>query len=325
MTKRILITRQFPIVGAELLGSQGYELTQWAEDRPMTYDELLEAAKDKHAIYCTLTDKIDKNLIDACTDLEVISQFAVGFDNIDISAATKRGIPVGYTPDVLSGATADIAFLLLLATSRKLSFLQNTISKGEWQYFRPNLYLGQELNNKTLGVFGLGRIGIEMAKRCKGAYNMDIIYHNRNRNPKAEKELGAQYVDFNTLLNKSDVVSVHCALTEDTKEIFNKTAFNKMKSDAIFINTARGMVHNETDLIEALQNKCIWGAGLDVTNPEPMLPDNPLLTMENVTVMPHVGSGTVETRGKMAEMTANNIIEFYNTGKMPHCVNIEVF
>lgn len=319
--KKVLITRQFPEIGSQLLKNEGFDIVQWEHDRPMTYDELLEHSKDKHAIYCTLTDRLDKHLIESCPNLEIISQFAVGYDNIDVQSATTCGIPVGYTPDVLSGATADIAFLLLLATSRKLNFLQNSITKGEWKYFRPNSYLGQELNNKTLGVFGLGRIGVEMAKRCKGAYNMNIIYHNRNRNLKAEEELGAKYVSFDALLAESDVLSVHCALTDDTKDIFNKQAFAKMKTSSIFVNTARGQVHNESDLIDALQAGTIWGAGLDVTNPEPMQADSPLLSMENVTIMPHVGSGTLETRGKMAEMTANNIIEFYKNGKVPHCVN----
>src|SRR5690606_33045899 len=196
--------------------------------------------------------------------------------------------------------------------------------KGEWTYFKPKANLGIELKNKTLGIFGLGRIGIEMAKRCKGAYNMDIIYTNSKPNLDAEKEIDARYVDFQTLLLESDVISVHSSLNKQTEGIFNKDAFSKMKPTSIFINTSRGMVHNELDLIEALNTNSIWGAGLDVTNPEPMLPNNPLLEMENVCVLPHIGSATIEARNDMARLAATNIIEYYKNNNVPHIINPEV-
>lgn len=176
----------------------------------------------------------------------------------------------------------------------------------------PRANLGQEPKGKALGIFGMGKIGMEMARRCKGAYGMDIYYHNRNRNQEAEQELDAKYVSFEELLKVSDIVSTHCALTTETKGIFNKEAFKKMKSSAIFINTARGGVHNEPDLIDALNNQEIWGAGLDVTNPEPMKADNPLLFMENVCVLPHIGSATVKARDEMARLAALNIIQYAN-------------
>jgi glyoxylate reductase len=171
----------------------------------------------------------------------------------------------------------------------------------------------------------MGRIGMVMAQRCRGAFNMEIIYHNRSRNAEAEKLFHARYVSFDELLKQSDVLSVHSVLSDETRGLFNKDVFSRMKRNAIFINTSRGGVHNEPDLIEALQTETIWGAGLDVTNPEPMHADNPLLQMPNVAVLPHIGSATVEARNGMARLAAENIIEFYASGNMPHCVNREVF
>lgn len=291
----------------------------------MTQLELISSAKQNNALMCTVTEKIDKVFLDECRNLEIISQFAVGHDNIDVKEATRLGIPIGYTPDVLSEATADVAFGLLIATSRKMFYLSRTILKGNWDYFRPKEHLGIELKNKTLGIFGLGRIGVEMAKRCKGAYGMDIIYRNRTPNKHAEELLGAKAVSFDYLIQHSDVLSVHCSLNEETKGLFDEEVFKKMKKTAIFVNTSRGLVHNEMDLYEALKNGDIWGAALDVTNPEPMKPDNPLLSLENVAVLPHIGSATVETRDKMSRLAAQNIIEFYKGNKIPGIVNPEVF
>jgi len=322
--KRVLVSRIFPAIGVELLRGAGFTVTAWDQDRPMTQDELTEKARAHDALLCTLSDKIDGRFLTECPHLDIISQFAVGYDNIDVAEATRLGIPVGYTPDAMSEATADIAFGLMIATSRKMFYMHKQILSGGWNYFRPNANLGMELTGKTLGIFGLGRIGMEMAKRCRGAYGMRVIYHNRTRNLKAEQEYSAEHVDFPTLLAQSDVLSVHCALTPDTRELFNKTAFSQMKPTSIFINTSRGMVHNEPDLIEALRTGTIWGAGLDVTNPEPMQPDNPLLQMENVSVLPHVGSATMEAREEMARMAAENIIDYYKNHRIPHIVNPEV-
>jgi glyoxylate reductase len=324
MKKKILVSRRYPGKGLRLLEDQDFHLTLWEKDRPMTQVELIEQAKGHHALLCTLTDRIDPHFLDKCRHLEIISQFAVGYDNIDIASATRLGIPIGYTPDAMSEATADIAFGLMIAVARKMFFLHKTIINGKWGYFNPTGNLGCELKNKTLGIFGLGRIGVKMAQRCKSAYNMDIIYHNRHRNKTAEKRLNAMYMDFDDLLAQSDVLSVHCALTRETKEIFNQSTFKKMKPSAIFINTARGPVHQEQDLTLAVQAGEIWGAGLDVTNPEPMQPDNPLLFMENVCVLPHVGSGTKEARNQMSVLAAMNIIEFYRHRRIPHIVNPEV-
>jgi glyoxylate reductase len=320
----ILVSREVPAKGIDLLRNSGFFVTIWPLDRPMTPSELIEEGKKNNALICLSADKIDKNFLNECKHLDIISQFAAGYDNIDLAEATRLGIPVGNAPDAMSDATADIAFGLMLAVSRKFFYMHKTIAKGEWKFFRPMANLGMEMKHKTLGVFGLGRIGMEMAKRCRGAYEMNIIYHNRGRNETAEKTLNAKRVSFEELLQQSDVLSVHSVLNEETRGIFNKTAFDKMKATSIFINTSRGGVHNEQDLIDALNNGKIWGAGLDVTNPEPMKPGNPLLDMENVAILPHIGSATIEARTEMSRQAAVNVIEFYKGNRIPNWLNPEV-
>lgn len=321
---KIFVSRIFPALAVDLLKDAGFSVTAWSEDRPPTQDELIEKAKVHNAVYIAATEKIDKKFLNECSHLDIISQFAVGYDNIDVAEATRLGIPIGFTPGAMSDATADIAFGLMIATARKMFYLHKSIIDGKWAFFRPTANLGMELKKKTLGVYGLGRIGMEMAKRCKGAYDMKILYHNRKPNLIAEQQLNAELVDFSGLLSRSDVISVHCSLSAETREVFNKEAFSQMKPTSIFINTSRGSVHNERDLTEALKNGVIWGAGLDVTNPEPMHQDNPLLQMANVTVLPHIGSATVEARNEMARLAAVNIIEFYKNKRVPHIVNPSV-
>jgi glyoxylate reductase len=320
---KVFVTRDIPSIGIDLLKEQGFIVEVWPHEWPMTSAELIEAGKKTNAMLTLLTDSINKNFLNECKHLDIISQFSVGYDNIDIPEATKLGIPIGYAPGAMSDATADVAFGLMLAVSRKMFYMHKSIAKGEWTYFKPKANLGIELKNKTLGIFGLGRIGMEMAIRCKGAYKMNIIYHNRKRNEEAEKLLNAQWVSFEELLRQSDVLSVHCALNKESLDIFNKDAFSKMKPTSIFINTARGGVHNEKDLLEALNKKNIWGAGLDVTNPEPMDANNPLLSMPNVAIVPHIGSSTEEARNEMARLAALNIVEFYKHNKVPNIVNPE--
>jgi glyoxylate reductase len=318
---KVFITRDIPSTGIDMLKKEGFNISVWPHDRPIPTDELIKEGKKANAVLCISTDKIDAGFLNECTHLDIISQFAAGYDNINVAEATKLGIPLGYAPGAMSDATADIAFGLMIAVSRKFFYMHKRISKGEWTHFRPKANLGMELKNKTLGIFGLGRIGMEMAKRCKGAYNMNILYNNRKPNEEAEKSLRASWVSFDDLLRQSDVVSVHCALSEETRGIFNKSAFSQMKPTSIFINTSRGPVHNEEDLVEALQEGIIWGAGLDVTNPEPMKQDNPLLEMENVAILPHIGSATIEARNEMSRMAAINIIEFYKGNKIPNQIN----
>lgn len=304
---------------------KGIEVIQWHEKRELTQQELIDNSKKVQGIILSGRIKADAEFLQECSHLKVISLFSAGFDNIDVAEATKLGIPIGHTPDVLSKATADTAFLLLLATSRKAFYHHRRIVNGDWDFFEPNANLGIDIHGKTLGVFGLGNIGFEMAKLCKNAYGMNIIYHNRSTNECAEKELGAQKVSFEELLSQSDVLSVHANLSAGVRGVFNADAFSAMKPTAIFINTARGQMHNEQDLKHALEKGIIWGAGLDVTNPEPMDKDNPLLYMPNVAVLPHIGSYVYETRDAMALLAAQNCIAGLKDEKLPKCVNPEVY
>lgn len=322
---KVFVTRAIPETGIKMMKDAGLDITQWLEKRDLTQKELIAYCLNHDALLSSGANKIDKIFLHKCSHLKVISLLSVGYDNVDIEEATKLCIPVGNTPGVLSGATADTAFLLMLATSRKAFYNYKKIIKGEWEFYDPIVDLGMELSNKTLGIFGLGKIGYVMAKRCVGAYDMKVIYHNRHHNKEAEKKLGAKRVSFDELLQQSDVLSIHTALTNETKGVFDKEAFAKMKPTSIFINTARGAIHNEKDLILALQNKTMWGAGLDVTNPEPMLPDNPLLNMPNVCVLPHIGSATIEARNAMAKIAATNVIAGLKGERLMHVVNEEVY
>jgi lactate dehydrogenase-like 2-hydroxyacid dehydrogenase len=322
---KVFITRLIPDAAIEKLASAGIEIFQWKEKRELTPAELIEKCQPVNALISAGYNKIDASFLKASKHLKVIALHSVGFDNVDVEEATRLKIPIGNTPGVVSSATADVAFLLMLAVSRKAFFQHQRIVNGDWKFFEPTAFLGQSLQGKTLGIFGLGKIGFELAKRCQRAFDMKIIYHNRHNNPEAEKLLNARLVSFEELLEKSDVISVHTNLTAETRGKFDARAFNKMKTSSIFINTARGQIHNEHDLIEALKNNTIFGAGLDVTNPEPMQPDNPLLFMENAAVTPHIGTATLETRNAMSLMVANNIIAGLKGEEIPFCVNPQVY
>lgn len=318
---KIFITRHIPEPGLQLLREAGIEFTEHTEKRNLTPEELIEGCRGVDALLSVGGNKLNAEFLHASRHLKVIALMSAGYDNLDVDTATALGIPVGNTPGVLSNATADTAFLLMLAVSRKAFFMHKTIEKGDWGFFDPTANLGMELNGRTLGVFGMGSIGTALARKCRGAFDMPVIYHNRSRNEAAEKELGAKYVSFDELLAQSDVLSVHAALTPQTEGVFNAAAFRKMKPKAIFVNAARGAMHNEDDLLEALRSHHIWGAGLDVTNPEPMDKHNLLLQMPNVAVLPHIGSATEEARGGMARMAAENIIAGLKGEPLPHPIN----
>ncbi|MGN6542296.1 MAG: 2-hydroxyacid dehydrogenase [Ginsengibacter sp.] len=322
---KVFITREIPEVGLKKLKDAGIEIVEWKEKRELTQPELIEYCKQSDALIAAGYNKMDAHFLDECRHLKVIALHSVGYDNVDIAEADRLRIPVGNTPGVLSGPTADIAFLLMLAVSRKAFYLHQKILNGDWKFFEPTANLGIQLYDKTIGIYGLGNIGFEMAKRCAGAFNMKVIYHNRHRNLPAEEQLKAVYVSFQELLERSDVLSVHTNLSKETLGKFDKAVFEKMKRTSIFINTARGAIHNEQDLINALQNGTIWGAGLDVTNPEPMKKDNPLLTMPNAAVLPHIGSATIETRDEMANIATENVIAALNGKRIPFPVNPEVY
>lgn len=322
---KVYITRMIPEAGLHVLRQAGVEVIQYTGKTNIEKEELVQNCQQADALLSVGPNKLDAAFLQACSHLKGIALMSAGYDQVDIQAATDNNIPVSNTPDVLSNATADVAFLLMLAVSRNAFYMHKTIGKKEWSFFEPTANLGIELYGKTLGILGLGRIGMSLAQKCTAAYNMQLIYHNRNRNTNAERTFDARYVSFEQLLQQSDVLSVHANLTPATKNMFNKAAFNQMKPTAIFINTARGALHNEQDLTEALKNQTIWGAGLDVTNPEPMLPDNPLLQMRNVCVLPHIGSATQETRSKMAVVAANNIVAALQGRPMPQVLNNTVY
>lgn len=322
---KVFVSRNIPEEGCELLRDNGFEVIINREDYKHSTEELIEICQGVDFLLNAGLTPLDADFIEKCSHLRGIALASVGYDYVDLDAANKYHIPVSHTPDVLSGATADTAFLLMLAVSRKAFHRSREIAKGNWKTFEYMQDLGQELNGKTLGIYGLGRIGFEFARKAKAAYDMDIIYYNRSRNTTAERLLGAKYVSFDTLLTDSDVLSAHTNLSSETMYKFDKAVFQRMKKSAIFVNTARGKIHHELDLIDALRNGEIWGAGLDVTDPEPMLPDNPLLQMPNVCVLPHIGSATLETRTNMARMAASNLIIASQGGKMPQIVNKEVY
>lgn len=317
---KVFITRQFPQPGLGLFEKAGIDVEEWDEKRDLSQEELIEKCKNADALLAVGRTKLDAEFLEACKHLKVISLFSVGYDNVDMEKANQLGIPVGNTPEVLSKATADTAFLLMQATARKAFHHHKRIAKGNWGFFEPMKDIGQDLQGKTLGIFGLGSIGFEMAKSSKGAFDMKILYHNRSSNHKAESELSAKKVSFDELLEQSDVISVHSNLTEETEGIFNAQSFSKMKPTAIFINTARGKIHNQSDLKSALENKTIWGAGLDVTDPEPMDKNDELLDFPNVCILPHIGSSTRETRLAMAELSARNAIAGLKNEPLPRQV-----
>lgn len=322
---KVFISRNIPKPGIDVLIKNGLEVIINTDDKKLTQEELIQACQEVDLLLNVGHADLNSHFLQSCKHLKGIALASVGYDHVDISTATALGIPVSNTPDVLSGATADVAFLLMLAVSRKAFFRANDIREGKWNDFEFMQDLGIEINGKTLGIYGLGRIGLELAVKAKAAYNMNIIYHNRSRNLEAEKKIDAQYVSFDDLLTQSDVLSLHTNLSPETQYRFDKDTFSRMKKNAILINTARGKVVNELDLIEALQNGEIWGAGLDVTDPEPMSSDNPLLQMANVCVLPHIGSATVETRTQMAIMAANNLLAVAHGNPMMQLVNKEVY
>lgn len=322
---KVFINKRIPEVGISMLKEAGLEII-CPENENLSHEEWLNCCKSTDSILNIGGDfKYDRSFFEACPNVKAIVLYSVGFDHVDMEEANRRGIPVGNTPDVLSRATSDVAFLLMQSVARKAGYNFQKVKEGNWGTFDAMHALGQELYGKTLGIFGLGRIGFEMAKKSQKAFDMKLIYHNRHRNENAEKELNADYVSFEELVRNSDVLSVHASFTPEQKELFNASVFEKMKPNSIFINTARGGFHHQKDLYQAIVSGQIWGAGLDVTNPEPMSNEDPLLTLSTVCVLPHIGSATIEARNGMAKRAAENIIAFSKGEKMPYCANPEVY
>jgi len=322
---KVFINKRIPETGIKMLEEAGLEVTIPKKD-PLSHEEWLQYCQNTDAILSVGTDfKYDKAFFEQCPNVKAIALYSVGFDHVDIKEANQRNIPIGNTPDVLSKATSDVAFLLMQSVARRASYNFEKVKTGNWGDFDPLHALGQELYGKTLGIFGLGRIGFEMAKKSQKAFDMNIIYHNRHQNEEAEKELSARYVSFDELIAESDVMSVHANFKPDQKDLFNSSVFEKMKSNAIFVNTARGGFYNQEDLYDALVSGQIWGAGLDVTNPEPISENDLILELSNVCVLPHIGSATIEARNGMAKLAAENIIAFSKGEEMPNCANPDVY
>jgi glyoxylate reductase len=303
---KVFVTRVIPAAGLDKVKA-ACDPEIWPEQLPPSPDVLRRKLADCDGVLSLLTDRFDAAVMDALPRLRVISNYAVGFNNIDVQAATERGICVGNTPGVLTDATADMAFCLLIAAARRVVEGHNYAVGGNWKTWEPLGHIGQDLTAKTLGIVGMGRIGYALAQRCRGGWDMKVLYHDMYRNEGAEKELGARQVDLDTLLRESDFVSVHTDLNDTTRGMFNAAAFGKMKPTSVFINTARGPIMNQRDLADALRSGAIFAAGLDVTDPEPPALDDALLRLPNVVVAPHIASATVASRNGMAEIAADNL------------------
>lgn len=302
----VFITRKLPKETVSQL-EQIAEINMWPhEEKAVPREVLLTEIKKADGLLTMLSDKIDSELLDEAYSVKVIANLAVGYDNIDVEAAKQKGITVCNTPDVLTDSTADLAFSLILATARRIVESANYVKEGKWNSWGPLLLAGADVHHKTIGIVGMGRIGEAVARRAKG-FDMKILYHNRNRKPDAEISLGAEYREFHELLKQSDFVVSLAPLTSETKGMFNEEAFQSMKNSSIFINAGRGATVDESALIEALRNQEIAGAGLDVFQQEPIEVDHPLLSMKQVVALPHIGSASVETRMKMAELACRNI------------------
>ena len=323
---KVFITRRIPEVGYELLKKAGLKFEVYDFDTPIPREALLETVKAKPyaALLTTLSERVDAELLDAVGgSLKIVANFAVGYNNVDVPACTARGVAVSNTPGVLSEATADQAMMLMLAVARRVLEGHALAASGEWASWAPLQLLGQDLSGKTLGIVGMGRIGREVAKRAQ-AFDMTVRYHNRSRDPEAEKRLGVQFEsDLYELLAVSDIVTLHCPLTDETRHLIDKKALESMKPNAILVNTARGEIVDEQALVETLTSGKIWGAGLDVFEQEPQVTDA-LKHLPNVVLAPHLGSATKDTRDAMATLCAEAIVGVLNKERVPHILNPEV-
>jgi lactate dehydrogenase-like 2-hydroxyacid dehydrogenase len=322
----VFVTRIVPQKALDMiLKAPDLKVDVWDGEMPPPRDVLLQKVKSIHGLYCLITDRIDGDLLDAAgPQLKVVSQMAVGVDNIDVEACTRRRIPVGNTPGVLTEATADLTLALLLCTARQLVPAAEAVKAGLWRTWVPMAFTGPDVFGSTVGIIGLGQIGLAVARRLAG-FNVRLLYHNRRPTPAAASEVGATYVDLDTLLAESDFITLHCPLSPETRHLINAERLKKMKPTATLINCSRGDVVDQGALVEALRQGVIAYAGLDVTSPEPLPTDHPLLTLPSVTVLPHIGSASITTREKMATMAARNLLAGLRVERLPHCVNPDVY
>ncbi len=306
---RCFVTRALPGTALDRL-ADAHDVEVWPEPGPPPPERLREAARDADALLTLLTDRIDAELLDTAPSLRAIANFAVGTDNIDLGAATERGIPVGNTPDVLTETTADLAWALLLAAARRVGEGERVVRAGEWGQFAPDVLLGADVHGATLGIVGYGRIGKAVARRAEG-FGMEVLH--------------TKAVELDDLLGRSDFVSLHTPLTSETRGLIGARELGLMKRGAILVNTARGEIVETDALVDALNERRIRGAGLDVTDPEPLPGDHPLLRAPGVVVVPHIGSASDRTRAAMAGMAVDNLLAALAGERMPHCANPAVY
>lgn len=319
--RKVFVTRQIPEASMTEL-KKLFDVTVNPDDRVLSRAELLEGVKGTDAVLCLLTDTIDAEVFDAAgPQCRIFANYAVGYNNVDVAAATKRGIMVTNTPDVLNDATADLAWTLLFTVSRRIVEADRYARAGKFKGWGPLLLLGRDITGKKLGIIGAGRIGCNLARKANG-FDMELLYTDTKPNARME-ELGARFTDKETLLREADFISVHVPLTPETRHYIGEKEFRLMKKEAVFVNTSRGPVVDEKALVKALTEGWIWGAGLDVFENEPEIEPG-LLGLDNVVIVPHIASATIETRTNMGLIAAGNIIKVLN-GQMPDtCVNPEI-
>lgn len=310
---KVIISRPIPDLAIQLIEQSGGQ----AEILSKPLNINTPGLKNADALITMLSDCIDEAFLKTHSHLKCIANYAVGFNNIDVKTANELGIKIGNTPNVLTHATAELAFGLLHCVARNIIPANQNANNGEWKSWEPLGFLGTSLQTKTIGIYGMGRIGAELAKMCFNAYKMSIIYTARQRKTQMERDFFAEKCSFEKLCQWSDIISIHCPLSEETREVFNQEAFQKMQKKPIIINTARGEIIHQPSLVEALKSGWIRGAGLDVTTPEPLPPSHELFQFKNVVITPHIGSATQKAREDMAELAAKNVIAAIEGKPMP--------
>jgi glyoxylate reductase len=320
---KIYVTRELPERGLRII-KQHFDAEVWPEYAPPPKRVIIDKAKNVDALATLLSDKIDAEVFDVAPKLKIVSQLAVGFDNIDVQEATKRGIYVTNTPEVLTDTTADFAWALLMAVARRVVEADKYVHMGQWKVgWHPAMMTGRDIYGATIGIVGAGRIGYAVAKRAKG-FDMKILFYDVIPRPEMEKDFGARRADLDTIFKESDFISIHVPLMKETHHLVNEEKLKLMKKTAYLINNSRGPVVDEKALYTALKEGRIAGAGLDVFEQEPTSPDDPLLKLDNVVVAPHISSASIETRSKMAEMVAENLVAFFEGKKPPNLINPDV-
>ena len=324
--QRVFITRRIPKAGLDLLkATPGLEIDLWQDELPPSYEVLRSKVAGIDGLLCLLTDRIDAAILDAAGPaLKVVSQYAVGYDNIDIQAASQRRIPVGNTPGVLTRATADFTFALLMAAARRIVEADRYARAGNWKTWSPTTLLGPDISGATLGIVGMGRIGQAVARRARG-FEMQILYSEPTPEPLLEQEFGATYASLDELLEKSNFISLHTPLTPSTRHLIGAAQFARMKPSAVLINTSRGPVVDPAALYDALHSHKIAAAALDVTDPEPLPLDSPLFTLDNLIIAPHIASASIQARDLMARMAVLNLMAGLRGDRLPNCANPQVY